>query len=187
MTKYIQPVKPGSATGLVADVYGQIKEDFGKIAEPFLIHSPYPELLAGVWMVCRETELVGEVPREIKEAVAAAVSKANQCPYCVDAHTIMLSASGEKKTAQAISNEQYESIPDGKMRLIVEWALATNTPTSPTLRSPPFSRQEAPEIIGTAVFYHYMNRMAKVLLGDTPLPSNQSWLKNFLKHIGAVV
>ena len=183
MIKYIQPVKPSSAQGLVADVYMQIKEDFGKIAEPFLMHSPMPELLAGAWMVCRETELVGQVPREIKEAVAAAISKINQCPYCVDAHTIMLTAIGEKKTAQAISNEQYSSIPDGKMRLIVEWALATNTPTSPLLRSPPFSRQEAPEIIGTAVFYHYINRMVKVLLSETPLPSNQSWLKNFLKQM----
>jgi AhpD family alkylhydroperoxidase len=183
--KYIQPVKPSSAQGLVADVYMQIKEDFGKIAEPFLMHSPIPELLAGAWMVCRETELVGQVPREIKEAVAAAISKTNQCPYCVDAHTIMLTASGEKKTAQAISNEQYNSIPDGKMRLIVEWALETTTPTSPTLRSPPFLKQEAPEIIGTAVFYHYMNRMAKVLLSDTPLPSNQSWLKSFLKQMAS--
>jgi AhpD family alkylhydroperoxidase len=183
--KYIQPVKPSSAHGLVADVYMQIKEDFGKIAEPFLMHSPLPELLAGAWMVCRETELVGQVPREIKEAVAAAISKINQCPYCVDAHTIMLTAIGEKKTAQAISNDQYDSIPDGKMRLIVEWALATNTPTSPLLRSPPFSRQEAPEIIGTAVFYHYINRMAKVLLSDTPLPSNQFWLKNFLKQMAS--
>ncbi len=185
MIKYIQPVKPGSANGIVADIYRQIKADFGKIAEPFLIHSPQPELLAAVWMVCRETELVGKVPREIKEVIAAVVSKVNQCSYCVDAHTIMLAAMGEKKIAQAITDEKYDSIPDGKMRLIIEWALATNNPTSPILRTPPFSKQEAPEIIGTTLFYHYMNRMAKVLLGDTPLPSNQSWLKNFLKQIAS--
>lgn len=185
MIKYIQPVKPGSATGLVAEVYGQIKEDFGKITEPFLIHSPQPEILAGAWMVCREAELVGKVPREIKEVVAAGISKANQCPYCIDAHTIMLTAIGEKKIAQAISEEQYDTIADGKMRLILEWALATNTPTSSILRSPPFSRQEAPEMIGTAVFYHYINRIVKVLLGETPLPSNKSWLKNFLKQIAS--
>src|SRR3972149_3042849 len=93
--KYIHPVKPGSAQGLVADVYVQVKRDFGRIAEPFLMHSPLPQLLAGAWMVCRETELVGNVPREVKEAVAAAVSQLNQCPYCVDAHTIMLDAAGE--------------------------------------------------------------------------------------------
>lgn len=185
MIKYIQPVKSGAATGLVAEVYGQIKEDFGNITEPFLIHSPQPELLAGAWMVCRETELVGKVPREIKEVVAAGISKANQCPYCVDAHTIMLTAIGEKKIAQAISEEQYDTIADGKMRLILEWALATNTPTASILRSPPFSRQQAPEMIGPAVFYHYINRMVKVLLGESPLPSNKSWLRNFLKQIAS--
>jgi hypothetical protein len=80
MIKYIQPCKPSSATGLTAQVYTQTKRDFGRVAEPFLIHSPVPNLLAAVWMVCRETELVGQVPRNSKEAVAAAVSQLNSAP-----------------------------------------------------------------------------------------------------------
>jgi AhpD family alkylhydroperoxidase len=134
-------------------------------------------------MVCRETELVGCVPREIKEAVAAAVSNLNACPYCVDAHTIMLDAAGEGRTAEAISSSRYDEIPDGKIRLIVEWASTTCTPKSEAILKPPFSRQEAPEIIGTAVFYHYVNRMVTVLLGSTPLPSNQRWLKGSMKKV----
>ena len=126
--KYIRPVKPGSAEGLVADVYSQIKRDFGRISEPFMIHSPLPKLLAGTWMVCRETELVGNVPRAIKEAVAAAVSQLNQCPYCVDAHTIMLNAVGERQMASAISKAKYREISDEKARTIVDWALATTSP-----------------------------------------------------------
>ncbi len=181
--KYIKPVKPDSAEGLVAEVYAQIKRDFGRVVEPFLVHSPLPKLLAVAWMACRETELVGSVPREVKEAVAAAVSKLNQCPYCVDAHTIMLNAAGMRSTANAISNTRYSQISDAKTRLTVEWALATNSPKAQILRSPPFSRQEAPEIIGTAVFYHYMNRMANALLRESPLPLNQRWLKSPLKRV----
>ena len=180
--RYIRPVKPNSAKGLVADVYAQIKRDFGKVVEPFLLHSPLPKVLAGAWMVCRETELVGNVSRPVKEAVAAAISQLNQCPYCVDAHSIMLEAAGEQGLADAISKAMYEGISDDKIRLIVNWALATTTPRSEVLRWLPFSREEAPEIIGTAVFYHYMNRMANVLLGETPLPSNQRWLKSPMKH-----
>jgi AhpD family alkylhydroperoxidase len=183
MIKYIHPVKPDSAEGLVAEVYAQIKRDFGKVVEPFVLHSPLPKLLAAAWMVCRETELVGCVPREVKEAVAAAVSNLNTCPYCVDAHTIMLDAAGEDRTAKAISSSRYGEIPDGKMRLMVEWASATCTPKSEVILKPPFSRQEAPEIIGTAVFYHYVNRMVTVFLGSTPLPSNQRWLKGSMKKV----
>jgi AhpD family alkylhydroperoxidase len=184
--KYIQPIRAESADGLVAQVYAQIKRDFGALVEPFTLHSPSPKLLAGAWIACRETELAGNVRRDIKEAVAAAVSKINQCPYCVDAHTIMLNATGKRSIARAISNENYDQIPDSEVRAVVKWALATRSPESEVLLSPPFSRQDAPEIIGTAVFFHYINLMANVLLSETPLPSNRRWLKNTLKLIAGL-
>ncbi len=183
MIKYIQPVKPNSAQGLVAEVYAQIKQDFGAVTEPFLIHSPLPKLLSGAWMVCREAGLVGIVPREIKEAIAVAVSQTNKCPYCVDTHTIMLNAMGHKEVAETISSGRYSHIPGIELQRIVEWSMATTAPKSLALRVPPFSQQQAPEIIGTAVFFHYINRMATVLLGDTLLPFNQRWLKSPLKQV----
>ena len=179
--KYIHPVKANSAEGLVAQVYAQIRRDFGSLVEPFTLHSPSPKLLAGVWMACRETELAGNVRRDIKEAIAATVSKINQCPYCVDAHTIMLNATGKRNVARLISNENYDQISDSEVREIVKWASATRSTGFEILLSPPFSRQDAPEIIGTTVFFHYLNRMVNVLLSETPLPSNRSWLKNTLK------
>jgi AhpD family alkylhydroperoxidase len=183
--KYISPVKPNSANGLVAGVYAQVERDFGRVVEPFQLHSPLPKLLAGVWMVCRETEVVGIVPRATKEVVAATVSQLNNCPYCVDAHTIMLSAMGQGKTANAISKARYEDISEEKLFMIVEWALATTSPRSELIRRAPFSKQEMPEIIGTAVFYHYMNRMANVLLSETPLPISRGWLKGPMKSIAS--
>ena len=184
--KYIRPVKPDSAKGLVADVYAQVKRDFGRVVEPFQMHSPLPKLLAGAWMVCREAELVGIVPRVTKEVVAASISHLNQCQYCVDAHTIMLIAAGEGQLANDISKGCYENISDEKVFMIVKWALATTSPRSELLRWLPFSKQEAPEIIGTTVFYHYMNRMANALLGKTPLPLSQSWLKSPLKSFAGI-
>jgi AhpD family alkylhydroperoxidase len=132
-------------------------------------------------MACRETELAGNVRRDIKEAIAATVSKINQCPYCVDAHTIMLNATGKRNVARLISNENYDQISDSEVREIVKWASATRSTGFEILLSPPFSRQDEPEIIGTAVFFHYINRIVNVLLSETPLPSNRSWLKNTLK------
>lgn len=185
--RYIKPVKPEAAEGLVAEVYAQIKRDFGRIVEPFSLHSPLPKLLAGAWMASRESELVGNFPRGFKEAVAASISKLNQCPYCVDAHTIMLNATGEHQIANAVSKARYDQISNAKTRRLVEWALATRTPESEILLTPPFSREAAPEILGTAVFYHYINRMVNVLLSETPLPSNRTWLKRPLKRVASLI
>jgi AhpD family alkylhydroperoxidase len=181
--RYIQPVAPNVTQGLVARVYPQIKKEFGALVEPFTLHSPSPELLAGAWSACRESLLVGTVRREVKEAVAATVSRINQCPYCVDAHTIMLNATSAHNAADAIVHQRDDRIRDPDVRSIVKWAAATRSPGAEVLLSPPFSQKDAPEIMGTAVFFHYVNRMASVLLSDTPLPSNHLLLKGIFKKV----
>ena len=180
MIKYIQAIAPRYAEGLVKPVYAQIKRDFGKIVEPFLLHSPIPELLAGAWMVCRETELVGSVPRYIKEAAAVAVSQQNQCPYCIDAHTIMLCAENEKELSKAIKNGNYIQIKDTKARAITVWLQNGYGPK-------PFSETERPEIIGTVTYFHYINRMANVLLSDTPLPTNHRLLRGTMLSVATLM
>ena len=181
--KYIQPVAPNSTQGLVARVYPQIKKEFGALVEPFTLHSPSPELLASAWSACRESLLVGAVRREVKEAVAATVSRINQCPYCVDAHTIMLNAASAPNSADAIIHHRDDQIQDPVVRAAVEWAAATRSPGVKILHPPPFSQKDAPEIIGTALFFHYVNRMASVLLSDTPLPSNHPLLRGIFKKM----
>jgi len=82
----------------------------------------------------------------------------------------MIRATGEKKIAQLISQEQYEKINPPRTRKIVKWALATLSPDSKSISSPPFESEEAPEIIGTAVFYHYINPLVTIFLGKSPTP-----------------
>jgi AhpD family alkylhydroperoxidase len=180
MIKYIQAIAPRHAEGLVGTVYAQIKRDFGKVVEPFLLHSPIPELLAGAWMACRETELVGSVPRYIKEALAIVVSQQNRCPYCIDAHTIMLCADNEKELSKTIRNNNYTQIKDAKARAITVWLKNGFGPE-------PFSETEKPEIIGTVAYFHYINRMANVLLSETPLPANQRLLRGTMLSVATLM
>ncbi|NTU85470.1 MAG: hypothetical protein HGA45_39970 [Chloroflexales bacterium] len=170
--KYLRSVPAGAR----APIYRQIRRDFGALVEPFLLHAPAPALLAGAWMVAREIELVGRVPRAIKEAVAVTVSRINQCPYCVDAHAVMLHATGAHAAAAHVRGSGDGALADPAMRAAIAWAAATRSPSVPELRSPPFGASEAPEMIGTAVFYHYINRMVSVLLGPSPLPSTPARL-----------
>jgi AhpD family alkylhydroperoxidase len=167
--KYVRPIRYESAKGLTAQVYHQLQADF--IPAPLVaLHSSVPQVMAGVWSMLRETLMAGNVNRSHKEAVATTVSKANECPFCVDAHTVMLRATADDEVANAILQEDYDHIHDPQIRALVQWIWRNRTSNSNPDLSPTFSQSELPEIIGTATTFHYMNRMANVFLGDALLP-----------------
>jgi len=168
--RYIQPILPKNAKAKVADIYSQIRRDF-QLVPPLTLFSPSSELLAGVWNIWRESQFArGIIPRATLEAVSAAISALNTCPYCVDAHTGMLHAASEHDVVNAIFEQNNSLIKDEKARQVVEWALATKTPNAGILKSPPFTPKEAPEIIGTTIVYHFVNRMVSIFLSPSPLP-----------------
>ena len=133
-----------------------------------MLHSPAPEILAAVWSVLRESLLAGETDRTTKEVVAAAVSKNNDCNYCLEAHTLLLRSTSGHLVADSILSGDYESIPDLNLRSMFKWALTTSS--AGTIESGPFDAAEAPQIIGTIVTFQYINRMVKLFLGDNLLP-----------------
>lgn len=166
--KYVSPVPYSAADGLTAEVYQQLQADF--MPAPLVaLHSPLPEVMAGVWSILRETLLAGAADRSHKEAVAAAVSKSNECPYCVEAHTVMLRANDDHNAADALVRGSYDDIHDPQLNALIQWVLASQNPQLNDV-FPPFSSADAPEIIGTAVAFHYINRMVNVFLGETLLP-----------------
>jgi len=55
---YLSPLRRPPEHSLVGQVYRQIKQEFGVIADPFQLHAPVPELLAGLWSVTREVWVV---------------------------------------------------------------------------------------------------------------------------------
>ncbi|MGB5809047.1 MAG: carboxymuconolactone decarboxylase family protein [Polyangiales bacterium] len=182
MVRHITPVPPGDATGLVADVYAQMRSEF-QLAPPFTLHSPAPSILAGVWSAVRESEIAkGHLPRVSKEAIAAAVSRANECPYCVDAHTGLLQGASHRDAGRAIRNRHFDRIPDVSTRALVQWASATRRPDDPIVASPPFAPDAAPEAIGTSLAFHYINRMVHVFLGDGLLPG-PSGFRGAARHV----
>ncbi|MEI6046701.1 MAG: alkylhydroperoxidase, partial [Chloroflexota bacterium] len=167
--KYIQPVNRPLSGSLVAQVYTSLRADFGLVPEPLTLHSPVPYLLAGFWCLMREAQLVGRVSREIKEAVAAGVSAANVCPYCVEIHGTLATERGPNLALQ-IKQGRVDEIEPLALRQAVAWGQANLSPGADLLQRPPFTLSEAPEIIGTALAYHYINRMVRIFLGESLLP-----------------
>lgn len=171
--RHIQPVRRRQAQGLVAQVYAQMVRDF-LLAPPILLHAPSPELTAAAWMVLRESTLAGPGSRVQREAIAAAISRMNQCPYCVEVHSMMLHAWGRHGEAGAILSGDGRSSQDESIRGVVEWASATLSPTDPKLRRLPCSEHDRAQFLGTVLAFHYINRMVHVFLEPSPFPGG--WL-----------
>ena len=185
--RYLHPIRqiqPESPTG---QVYAQIRHDFGIVSDPFKLHAPVPELLAGMWAIVRETTLVGRVPWVLKEAVAAAISQTNACPYCVDIHASAASLSASTSLADLLKQGRTQDIADPEMRSIVTWALASGQASTVTRLPASFSAPEAAELLGVVVVYHYINRLVNVFLPESLLPSfvRGGWLgKQVWKQVG---
>ncbi|MGW4273558.1 carboxymuconolactone decarboxylase family protein [Streptomyces seoulensis] len=154
--RHITAVRQAAASGPVAEVYAQARREFGIVAPPLALHSPAPKNLAAAWLLLRETLLAeGRVDRAAKEAVATAVSRANDCPYCVEVHEATLAV--------------LDGV--GAHGPLADWAHGAGTAPGARRTPPPFDAQDAPEILGTAVTFHYLNRMVRLFLPDSPVPA----------------
>ena len=97
-----------------------------------------------------------------KEVVAAGVSLANRCPFCVHAHTVLLHATGDHRLA--------ETMPAGRRagragpRRLLAWGRGHGYAAAVPLR------EHAPEYMGTALAFHFINRVVSSLLTEDMLP-----------------
>ncbi len=180
--KYIKHISKKDSSGKLKNIYTHIESNFGKIAEPFVLHSINTELTASIWAIIYETMLVEtNVKRNIKETIATCISELNKCPYCVDAHGIMLLGTGKDLNKNILEVKNGKSELKTKEDQLISWAL--NNLNDKYIANPAFSKHQAPEIIGTAVIFHYINRMVSIFAGDTPLPTSK--MKKLLKFFAA--
>jgi AhpD family alkylhydroperoxidase len=181
--RQVRHVHPDILDPRTAAVRKQIVRDFGVLAPPFALHLPAPDVLAAYWAIMREPTCGRRVARAKKEAVAAAVSTTNSCPYCVDVHTTMLHALGERAPAAAIAAGDADTIADPDLRALIAWAGASRTPQAPVLRERPFPDEHAPELIGIAVAYHYVNRMVNIFAVGSPFPMATAKTRPILRRM----
>jgi AhpD family alkylhydroperoxidase len=153
--RQVSAVPYDAAEGAVARVYRELERDFGVLAPPVILHAPAPDVLAACWLMLREVLLVpGSAPRAWKEAVCTAVSKTNECPFCITMHDSMLTN---------LVGYRDGEIADPSSRAAAEWAGAPGVVA-------PFTAEQTPELVGTAVIMQYLNRMVNIFLGEVPLP-----------------
>ncbi|MDX1684238.1 MAG: carboxymuconolactone decarboxylase family protein, partial [Saprospiraceae bacterium] len=149
----------------VRDYYDAMIKDY-VLGPPFMLHAVNPPLMSASWILVRESLIVkGHVNRLTKEAIAGGVAISNQCPFCVEAHINM---SGGKTS--------YED------RRLFDWSKHHYDVDHEIIKNPPFGKEEAPEILGTVLAFHYINRMVSAFVTDYPLP-----LPDFLAFMKPVI
>jgi alkylhydroperoxidase family enzyme len=159
-------VRFSAARDNVAHVYQELERDFGVLAPPIALHSPAPDVLAAGWVMLRETLLVpGLAAREQKEAVASAVSVANECPFCIRMHTATMHTMLPGGRPKAAKGEL-----DPSVRAVYEWAKDNTLRETAGQRPAPFPAEQIPELVGVAVDLQYLNRMVNIFLSPVPLP-----------------
>ena len=165
--------RAGGASDTVAQVYRQAEQDFGMLAPPLALHSPAAGPLAASWMMLREslladgTALRGRPRKPSPQRFRSAIPARTASP-CTRRHCPAWSAPDRRGGVRRRHRLHPRSRDPGNRPL--------GTPVGHRPDSEacgvPFSREQAPEIAGVAVTFHYLNRMVDIFLPDSPLPPN---------------
>lgn len=161
--RFFTPVPAKAATGRTAQVYRQMRDDFIGPAPAFQALSAVPQLMAATWALMRESLLAGGAGRVDREVVASAVSLANRCRFCVDAHATLLHAHGEHELAETVAGGGTPDRP--RHAELVHWAATSRTPRATGWTSP-----YGPQLTGTLLTFHFLNRVVSALLAPDLLP-----------------
>lgn len=167
--RFVHAIPRGKATGIVAEIYDQISEDFF-INGSLTSRSKVPDLLAAIWTGGRETILVDDrIDRTTKEAIAATLSAINDCPYCGDMLVSLVHAGERPADAKQILQEKEEQISDPVLRERLMWVKAVVTPGHLPPASTPFTAEELPEVIGSIMAMGDVNRFSHIVMDGSPV------------------
>jgi len=184
--KYVDVVPAKAAQGLIRAVYDQARKEIGMLPDAVTMFSPSEQIGTASWGLFREALLsTGPAPRLVKEAVAAQVSKLNDCPFCVDAHSIMLYGGGAGTFATSLLSGAPELAGDPELTAVAEWAESVMIRPAGQVTAP-FPGEQVPDVVGTLVEFHFLNRVINVLLAGTFLPGSNR-VKAIARRVGGKV
>jgi uncharacterized peroxidase-related enzyme len=179
-TPRIDPVEKAQASPDVQAVYSEIERAFGMVPNLFKTYAHFPPLLRANWEKTKALMMGGQLPRELKEAVALAVSAANGCRYCVAAHSTalrMMGASQERIDALIHRHPSPEVSP--KEQKVVEFAVkATRAPNDITdqetegLGTLGFTDGQIVELLGVVELFTAYNKFLDTLAVEIDFPSD---------------
>lgn len=148
---YIDIVEPESARGLLAELYTQIARARGGVADIHKVQSLNPRAMAAHLDLYKAIMFQpGPLSRQWREAIAVAVSRANDCAYCVAHHQA------------ALDGLEPSDVPPA----LVDWAArmtrepgAASAGDVAALRGLGLSDRAILDAILTVGYFNYVNRL----------------------------
>lgn len=168
---WIKTVDPDSADGALKEMYAEIFNKRGKIANVMQVHSLNPASLR-LHIDLYEQIMFGKsgLSREERELTAVMVSAANKCSYCIVHHGEALNQywQNEEKLVRLVDNFKFAGLPS-RQKALVEYAVKlTSTPHKvtqddiETLRNHDLSDED---ILDLDLIISYMNFANRIISG----------------------
>ncbi len=166
---WIDIIAPDDADGELAEIYDDIADSRGGVANILQAHSLNPKALRD-HVTLYETLLFGRsnLKRAEREALAVVVSAANDCTYCVRHHAEALVAYWtEDRVEQLTADHTALDNLSAKLQSACDFAVClTTAPAEPTeadvdrLREAGWSDRDVLDIALITSYFNFVNRLA---------------------------
>jgi uncharacterized peroxidase-related enzyme len=174
----ITQISPESATGQARDLLGAVKQKLGFVPNMTRAMANAPVVLDGYLQLSGALSK-GSLSARVREQIALAVAQANDCDYCLAAHSAIGGMVG--LTAEQIRDSRVGTAVDPKADALVRFALkvvsargAVSISDLDEVREAGFDDGAIAEVVANValhVFTNYFNRMAETDLDFPEAPA----------------
>jgi len=166
---WIRIVDDDEATGQLKEVYGQVREKRGKVANVIKVQSLNPQAMqAHMDLYYSLMFEKSSLTRPERELIAVAVSAANRCMYCVNHHAEALNHywRDEEKLQRLVRDVDFTDLPERSQGLLLYALKLTLAPNEmdksdiDALRQHGFKDRDILDINLIVSYFNFVNRIA---------------------------
>jgi uncharacterized peroxidase-related enzyme len=173
----ITQISPEAATGRARELLDAVKGKLGLVPNMTRAMANAPVVLDG-YLQLSGTLGKGTLPARVREQIALAVAEANQCDYCLAAHSTVGRMVG--LTSEQIVDSRLGTAVDPKTNALIRFALkvvesrgAVGDGDLKEIRDAGFDDAAIAEVVANValhVFTNYFNRLAETDLDFPEVP-----------------
>ncbi|MBT8137117.1 MAG: peroxidase-related enzyme [Gammaproteobacteria bacterium] len=165
---WIEEIEPQEATDELKEVYEQLTKQRGKVANIMKVHSLNPGAMQKHLDLYMHL-MFGKsgLSRADREAIAVAVSAANDCAYCVTHHAEALARyEKDAKISDMLKGLRFLDLPDRTARILSYAVKLTYKPSNvgttdiDELRDAGLSDRDILDVNLIAAYFNFVNRIA---------------------------
>ena len=166
---WIATIDEAAATGQLQEIYRELKEERGKVANIMKVHSLNPQAMKA-HLDLYVTLMFGKsgLSRQERELIAVAVSAANGCEYCVHHHAVALNQywRDEGKIGRLIEDPQSVDLPERARQMFHYAVKLTKSPDGinrddvDALHQTGLTDEDILNVNLIASYFNFVNRIA---------------------------